>query len=34
VIIFAVLAIAGWLRTINYAYWAAGMTSIMALLNG
>jgi uncharacterized membrane protein YccC len=34
VIIFVVLAVAGWLRTINYAYWAAGMTSILALLSG
>jgi hypothetical protein len=34
VIIFVVLAVASWLRTINYAYWAAGMTSVLALLNG
>jgi hypothetical protein len=34
VIIFVVLAFASWLRTINYAYWAAGITSVLALLNG
>ena len=33
-IIFVVLAVASWLRTINYAYWAAGVTSVLALLNG
>ncbi len=34
VIIFAVLAVALWLRSINYAYWAAGMTAALALLYG
>ena len=34
VIIFVVLAVAGWLRSLNYAYWAAGMTAVLALLNG
>ena len=34
VIIFVVLGVASWLRTFNYAYWAAGMTSVLALLNG
>ena len=34
VIIFVVLAIANLLRSLNYAYWAAGMTSVLALLNG
>jgi hypothetical protein len=34
VIIFGVLALATWLRTISYAFWAAGMTAVLALLNG
>ena len=34
VIIFVVLGVASWLRTFNYAFWAAGMTSVLALLNG
>ncbi len=34
VIIFVVLAAAHWLRPLSYAYWAAGMTSVLALLNG
>lgn len=34
VAIFAVLAVALWLRQINYAYWAAGMTAALALLYG
>jgi hypothetical protein len=33
-VIFAVLAVALWLRTINYAFWAAGMTAALALLYG
>ncbi len=33
-IIFSVLAVAHWLRPLSYAYWAAGMTSVLALLNG
>jgi Fusaric acid resistance protein family len=34
VAIFAVLAVALWLRPRNYAYWAAGMTAALALLYG
>ncbi len=34
VVIFAVLAVALWLRSISYAYWAAGMTAALALLYG
>jgi Fusaric acid resistance protein-like/Phosphotransferase enzyme family len=34
VAIFAVLAVALWLRPLNYAYWAAGMTAALALLYG
>ena len=34
VAIFAVLSVALWLRPLNYAYWAAGMTSALALLYG
>ncbi|WP_189188927.1 FUSC family protein [Streptomyces albiflavescens] len=34
VLIFAVLAAALWLRPLNYAYWAAGMTTALALLLG
>ncbi|MFJ9151379.1 FUSC family protein [Streptomyces sp. NPDC102270] len=33
-LMFTVLAIALWLRPINYAYWAAGMTTALALLLG
>ncbi|HEX3898250.1 MAG TPA: FUSC family protein [Mycobacteriales bacterium] len=32
VALFAVLAVALWLRPLSYAYWAAGMTSALALL--
>jgi hypothetical protein len=31
---FAVLAVALWLRPLNYAYWAAGMTTALSLLLG
>lgn len=34
VLIFAVLAFAAWLRPINYAFWAGGVTSVLALLYG
>ncbi len=34
VAIFAVLTTGLWLRPVNYAYWAAGMTAAMALLYG
>lgn len=34
VAIFVVLSVALWLRPLNYAYWAAGMTSALALLYG
>jgi hypothetical protein len=34
VAIFAVLAVALWLRSISYAYWAGGMTGALALLYG
>lgn len=34
VIIFVALGIALWLRGINYAYWAAGVTAALALLYG
>lgn len=34
VLIFAVLAVALWLRPLNYAYWAAGMTTALSLLLG
>ena len=34
VTMFAVLAIALWLRPLNYAYWAAGMTTALSLLLG
>jgi hypothetical protein len=34
VMIFVVLAVALWLRSISYAYWAAGMTAALALLYG
>jgi hypothetical protein len=33
-VIFAVLAVALWLRPLNYAFWAAGMTAALALLYG
>ncbi|MET9789189.1 FUSC family protein [Streptomyces canus] len=33
-LMFTVLAIALWLRPLNYAYWAAGMTTVLALLLG
>jgi hypothetical protein len=32
--IFVILAIATWLRPFSYAYWAAGITSVLALLYG
>jgi hypothetical protein len=34
VVIFAVIAFATWLRPFNYAFWAAGITSVLALLYG
>jgi hypothetical protein len=34
VVIFAVLGVALWLRQVNYAFWAAGMTAALALLYG
>jgi hypothetical protein len=34
VVIFAVIALATWLRPFNYAFWAAGITSVLALLYG
>jgi len=34
VLIFAILAVALWLRPLNYAYWAAGMTAALSLLLG
>ncbi|HEX6468606.1 MAG TPA: FUSC family protein [Streptosporangiaceae bacterium] len=33
-LILAILAVATWLRTFNYAYWAAGVTAALALLYG
>lgn len=33
-LMFAVLAVALWLRPLNYAYWAAGMTCALSLLLG
>lgn len=33
-VIFAVIAVATWLRPFNYAFWAAGVTSVLALLYG
>jgi hypothetical protein len=33
-VMFAVLAVALWLRPLNYAYWAAGMTTALSLLLG
>jgi hypothetical protein len=32
--IFVIIAIATWLRTFSYAFWAAGVTSVLALLYG
>lgn len=34
VLIFVVLAAATWLRELNYAYWAAGVTTVLSLLYG
>jgi hypothetical protein len=34
VVIFAVLSVALWLRPVNYAFWAGGMTAALALLYG
>ena len=34
VLIFVVLAIANWLRSFSYAYWAGCVTSVLALLQG
>ncbi len=34
VLIFAVLGVAAWLRPLNYAFWAGGVTSVLALLYG
>lgn len=34
VAIFAVLAVGLWLRSVNYAFWAGGMTAALALLYG
>jgi hypothetical protein len=34
VVIFIVLGLATWLRFLNYAFWAAGITSVLALLYG
>lgn len=34
VVIFIVLGLASWLRYYSYAYWAAGITSVLALLYG
>ncbi|MFJ5272112.1 FUSC family protein [Streptomyces sp. NPDC088358] len=34
VLIFAVLAVALWLRPLNYAFWAGGMTTALSLLLG
>jgi hypothetical protein len=34
VVIFAVLGVGLWLRSVNYAFWAAGMTAALALLYG
>ena len=34
VAIFVVLALATWLRPLSYAFWAAGITAVLALLNG
>ncbi len=34
VVIFAIIALATWLRPLSYAFWAAGITSVLALLYG
>jgi uncharacterized membrane protein YccC len=34
VLIFVVLALASWLRDRSYGFWAAGVTAVLALLNG
>lgn len=34
VVIFVVIALATWLRPFSYAFWAAGITSVLALLYG
>ena len=34
VVIFAVLAVATWLRPLSYAYWAASVTAVLSLLYG
>jgi hypothetical protein len=34
VVIFVALGLASWLRSLSYAYWAAGITSVLALLYG
>ena len=34
IVIFIVLGLATWLRPFNYAFWAAGITSVLALLYG
>ena len=34
VVIFVVLGLASWLRSFSYAYWAAGITGVLALLYG
>lgn len=34
VLLFVVMALAVWLRTASYAYWAAGVTAMLALLQG
>jgi uncharacterized membrane protein YccC len=34
VLIFAILGLATWLRSRSYAYWAAGITAVLALLYG
>jgi uncharacterized membrane protein YccC len=34
VLIFVVLAVANWLRSLSYAYWAGCITAVLSLLNG
>ncbi len=34
VVIFALIAVATWLRPLSYAYWAAGVTAVLSLLYG
>lgn len=34
VAIFVILALSSWLRTINYAFWAGGITAVLALMYG